>query len=209
MYTDKDLYQIGISALMSNNIKEIYNALQILTRYMKSDDKKSAESITQLKYPNPVYVKVENLSIEEAITDLKDYCKCLQDKIIYGVSNNVIYELQKHENKFHNELILKNKKQEIKVSDLLKAISYSLDFLHKVAGIDVETQKQQILVLKCLDRFFNNQHGDVDIYANIGLVVEIFSELLKSIHPEQKEQISNETTCISLAIDFLAHKENL
>ena len=207
MYTDKDLYQIGIRALMSNNIKEIYNALQILTNYMNPDDKKSAESITQLKYPNPVYVKVENLSIEEAITDLKDYCKCLQDKI-YGISNDVIYELQKHENKFHNELILKNKKQEIKVSDLLKAISYSLDFLHKVAGIDVETQKQQILVLKCLDRFFNNQHEDVDIYTNIGLVVEVFSEILKFLHPEQKEQISNETTCISLAIDFLTHKEN-
>ena len=28
MYSDKDLYQIGIRALMSNNIKEIYNALQ-------------------------------------------------------------------------------------------------------------------------------------------------------------------------------------
>lgn len=207
MYTDKDLYQIGIRALMSNNIKEIYNALQILTNYMNPDDKKSAESITQLKYPNPVYVKVENLSIEEAITDLKDYCKCLQDKI-YGISNDVIYELQKHENKFHNELILKNKKQEIKVSDLLKAISYSLDFLHKVADIDVETQKQQILVLKCLDRFFNNQHEDVDIYANIGLVVEVFSEILKSLHPEQKEQISNKTTCISLVIDFLTHNKN-
>ena len=192
---------------MPNNIKEIYNALQILTHYMKPDDKKSAEFITQLKYPNPVYVKVENFSIEEAITDLKDYCKCLQDKI-YGVLNDVIYELQKHENKFHAELILKNKNHEIKVSNLLKTISYSLDFLHKTTGVNVEQQKQQILVLKCLDRFFNNQHTDVDIYANLGIAVEIFSELLKSIHPKQKEQISNETMCITLAIDFLAHKGN-
>jgi hypothetical protein len=64
------------------------------------------------------------------------------------------------------------------------------------------------LSLKNSIKMLNNKPDENNTLDNLGYAIEIFAEVLKCNYPEQREQISDMTSCISLAIDFLTYNNN-
>lgn len=180
----------------------------------KLDIEYNIEVNTQLQKKNPdgCILPLENLTPNDVYANLYEYCQVLYNKIHsnqpYFVSIYAINILTPTEKGFYpTQILFKNQNQILSVSDLLKAISYSLDFIHKTTGENIDRYKRGILVLKGLDKILNNKQDENDTLDNLGYAIEIFAEVLKQIYPDQKEQFSNITLCINLAIDFLTYND--
>lgn len=156
---------------------------------------------------------LSDLTPNEVYANLYEYCQVLYNKIHsdqpYSVSIFAINALMPTESKFHpTQTLFKNQNQLLSVSDLLKVISYSLDFIHKITSKNIEQYKQGILVLKGLDKILNNKPYENNTLDNLGYTIKIFAEILKYRYPKQKEQISYMTTFINLTIDFLTYNNH-
>ncbi len=206
----KILYQKGINALHANNILQQREVLLEMKNKLSFEYSVDVNLRLQKKNPNGQILPLSDLTPNEVYANLYEYCQILYDKMHseqpYSVSIFAVNRLIPTESGFNPmQILFKNQNQVLSVSDLLKAIGYSLDFIHKITGKNIEQYKRGILVLKGLDKILNNKSDENDTLDNLGYAIEIFAEVLKYNYPKQKEQISDMTSCISLTIDFLTY----
>lgn len=209
----KILYQKGINAIRTNNILQQQEVLIEMKNKLSFEYSIDVNLRLQRKNPNGQILPLADLTPDEVYTNLYEYCQILYNKVHseqpYSVSIFAINRLIPTERGFSlTQILFENKNQVLSVSGLLKAITYSLDFIHKITGENIEQYKQGILVLKGLDKILNNKPDENNTLDNLGYAIEIFAEVLKCNYPEKREQISDMTSCISLAIDFLTYNNN-
>lgn len=209
----KILYQKGINALHINNTLQQREVLSEMKNKLSFEYSIDVNLRLQKKNPNGQILPLSNLTPEEVYVNLYEYCQVLYNEIHnhqpYLISVFAINTLIPTENVFNPaQILFRNENKVLNVSGLLKAISYSLDIIHKITGENIEQYKQGILVLKGLDKILNNKPDENDTLDNLGYAVEIFAEVLKYNCPNQKEQISDATLYISLAIDFLTYNNH-
>jgi hypothetical protein len=209
----KILYQKGINAIRTNNILQQREVLIEMKNKLGFEYSIDVNLRLQRKNPNGQILPLADLTPDEVYTNLYEYCQILYNKVHreqpYSVTIFAINRLTPTERGFSlTQILFENKNQVLSVSGLLKAITYSLDFIHKITGENIEQYKQGILVLKGLDKILNNKPDENNTLDNLGYAIEIFAEVLKCNYPEQREQISDMTSCISLAIDFLTYNNN-
>jgi hypothetical protein len=209
----KILYQKGINAIRTNNILQQREVLIEMKNKLGFEYSIDVNLRLQRKNPNGQILPLADLTPDEVYTNLYEYCQILYNKVHreqpYSVTIFAINRLTPTERGFSlTQILFENKNQVLSVSGLLKAITYSLDFIHKITGENIKQYKQGILVLKGLDKILNNKPDENNTLDNLGYAIEIFAEVLKCNYPEQREQISDMTSCISLAIDFLTYNNN-
>lgn len=209
----KILYQKGINAIRTNNILQQQEVLIEMKNKLSFEYSIDVNLRLQRKNPNGQILPLADLTPDEVYANLYEYCQILYNKVHseqpYSVSIFAINRLIPTERGFSlTQILFENKNQVLSVSGLLKAITYSLDFIHKITGENIEQYKQGILVLKGLDKILNNKPDENNTLDNLGYAIEIFAEVLKCNYPEKREQISDMTSCISLAIDFLTYNNN-
>lgn len=150
----KILYQKGINALHANNILQQREVLLEMKNKLSFEYSINVNLRLQKKNPNGQILPLANLTPNEVYANLYEYCQILYNKIHsdqpYPVSIFAINRLIPTKSGFNPmQILFKNQNQVLSVSDLLKAISYSLDFIHKITGkIDITSQGNRMLLQK-------------------------------------------------------------
>lgn len=204
--------EIGISAIKYGTYYDKQKTLNLIMQNCTPEVKEAAVSTMVQEYKMNSRSTSISLNSEDLDINIKTYCEKLwlqiQKKQEWSNLTNFksMYILYNNFNSFRKEFVLyNNDTQQIKVSDLLDAINYSLDFINIVLDIDTEKYSNCITVLKGLYKYLNNETEDRNILKDLGYVVEVFSALSNYFEKDTEQKKKNKimSTTINLAIEFL------